>query len=92
MIDYRLPEMPRTITRETMAIFLCELRAIGLLYHIDDDPRAIGFYGADGLWHPTFSDSEAYALIGFFQSATGVNGKGPLTWDDIWDLVPLEGI
>ena len=90
MNNSRLPEMPKTIDSESMRVFLVELKKIGLLCHIDDNPLDMGFYNFKGEWVSTFSTNEAYALIGFFSMATGVNGNGPLTWDDIWDVFPME--
>ena len=89
-MDNRLPPMPREIDLESMRVFLYGLKERGLLYHIDDDPLDIGFWDFKGDWIPTFTDSEAYALIGFFSMATGQNGKGPLSWDEIWDVFPMD--
>lgn len=88
MIDYRLPTMPRKIDEDSMRVFLHEMREKGLLYHVDDDPRDIGFYDYKGDWVPTFSDSESYALIGFFSMATNPQDKDRLSWSDIWDCMP----
>lgn len=87
-MENRLPPMPRKIDLESMRLFLRQLKDNGLLYHIDDDPLDIGFWDYKGDWIPTFTDSEAYALIGFFSMATGQNGKGPLSWNEIWDVFP----
>ena len=86
MTLFRLPSMPEDINSDSMREFLLELKNIGMLYHIDDDPRQV-FNHATG--ERTFSNAEAYALIGLFNACT-IGGKLP--WDDIWDCMPpIEG-
>jgi hypothetical protein len=66
---------PSEISKGSIKTFLLDLDSKGLLYHIDDDPREV-FYN----WtERTFTDAEAYALIGFWEAAAKV-----IPWDEIW--------
>lgn len=79
----RLPEFPRLINKETLKVFLLEMREKGLLYDIDICPIYLGYYNYKSEWIPTFDTLECYALIGFFGQA-----KNLLTHAEMWEVFP----
>lgn len=74
MNTFRL-NLPEEINVDSVSTFLLDLKRQELLYHIDDDPFTV-FTGDTR----TFSTSECYALIGFWNAA-----ENALGWDRIWE-------
>lgn len=83
MNTFRL-NLPEEISIDSVSTFLLDLQRQDLLYHIDDDPFEV-FTGDTR----TFSTSECYALIGFWNAAEKKLGWARI-WNDCFPPISLD--